>query len=615
MEQTPGFDASQILMLILDEADRLLDMGFKQQLDSIIEYLPPRQTLLFSATQTKSVKVNQIVSNIASYVIIVNHIEQDLARLSLRDPEYLAVHEKDKEVTPVQLVQNYIVCKLQDKLDILFSFIKSHLKSKIIVFFSTCSQVRFSFECFRSMQPGIPLTALHGKIKQERRTIIFMDFNKRKHACMLATDIAARGLDFPAVDWVVQIDAPEDSAMYIHRVGRTARYNADGQALLMLLPHEEEYNCDMLQKTGVPIKKLAVNPKHRVSVSAHAAALLVSQPETRALAKKAFLAYIRSLQLLPSNRELDIKSLDLNAFATSLGLAITPDLPMVIQGEQGREVNREKKNVNRSLDKLKKSIQEAKEAKRRAREEAKNKKEKLSTETNNKHGISQISNTEDAEDLFVVRTSGNTGNEPMEIETPMSAPNHAMTKRKQVKLKIRAEGELPKAMRQAGARKVVFDQFGNEIEPLKLKVVEDRVNNDESQLNTGSRVNIGKMTAHVEAIKQKLDKSRSEDAERDQQRVRDMHKSKRLRHKPEKIEMFGAQLDSHEEERMDDDEAGSQNESEHFSIDNEEEEFKNKVIEKRRQKKRRVSGSDNDINDSDIKLQEEIVLKLLNNLS
>lgn len=97
-------------------------MGFRDQLDSILEYLPTtRQTLLFSATQTKFVK--------------------DLARLSMKDPEYLAVHVKEEFSTPKQLIQNYTVCKLEDKLDVLFSFIKTHLHSKILVFFSTCSQV------------------------------------------------------------------------------------------------------------------------------------------------------------------------------------------------------------------------------------------------------------------------------------------------------------------------------------------------------------------------------------------------------------------------------------------------------------------------------------------
>lgn len=156
--------------------------------------------------------------------------------MSLNRPQYIAVHAEDDHVTPTQLVQHYIVCKLQDKLNTLFAFIKSHLHAKILVFVSTCSQVRYIYEVFRGMQPGIPLAALHSKVKQERRTIIYMDYTNRKSACLIATDIASRGLDFPNVDWVIQMDAPEDAAMYIHRVGRTARYKSSGRALMFLLP-------------------------------------------------------------------------------------------------------------------------------------------------------------------------------------------------------------------------------------------------------------------------------------------------------------------------------------------------------------------------------------------
>ncbi|RQM28571.1 hypothetical protein B5M09_011104 [Aphanomyces astaci] len=122
MEQTANFELSNLQVLILDEADRILDMGFSNQLTAIIGYLPSeRQTMLFSATQTKSIK--------------------DLARLSLNEPEYVAVHEKSTSATPSGLVQNYMVCDVGQKLDVLFSFIKSHLKQKTIVFVSTCRQV------------------------------------------------------------------------------------------------------------------------------------------------------------------------------------------------------------------------------------------------------------------------------------------------------------------------------------------------------------------------------------------------------------------------------------------------------------------------------------------
>lgn len=107
---------------MLDEADRILDVGFKKELNAIISQLPiKRQTFLFSATQTKSVK--------------------DLARLSLKDPEYISVHEESVTATPSRLQQTCMIVPLDQKLDMLWSFIKAHLNSKILVFLSTCKQV------------------------------------------------------------------------------------------------------------------------------------------------------------------------------------------------------------------------------------------------------------------------------------------------------------------------------------------------------------------------------------------------------------------------------------------------------------------------------------------
>ena len=109
-------------ILVLDEADRILDTGFKKDMNAIISQLPKkRQTLLFSATQTKSV--------------------QDLARLSLKDPEYLSVHEEATTATPKHLQQTATVVPLHLKLDFLWSFIKAHLNSRILVFLTSRKQV------------------------------------------------------------------------------------------------------------------------------------------------------------------------------------------------------------------------------------------------------------------------------------------------------------------------------------------------------------------------------------------------------------------------------------------------------------------------------------------
>lgn len=214
LEQSPGFDASGLLVLVLDEADRLLDMGFSEALNAILSYLPrspARQTLLFSATQTRSVR--------------------DLARLSLNAPEYVAVHDDAAAATPARLSQHYVVARAADKINracytcaltqcapplpshalthapscanphiisnitsspaVLWSFLRTHLTQKIIVFVSSCKEARFLFEAFRRLRPGLPLQVLHGKMKQQRRMLVYYDYVKKPAAALFATDIAA----------------------------------------------------------------------------------------------------------------------------------------------------------------------------------------------------------------------------------------------------------------------------------------------------------------------------------------------------------------------------------------------------------------------------------------
>lgn len=189
MDNNAHLSADNLKLLVLDEADRILDMGFQKELNSIVEHLPSeRQTLLFSATQTKSVK--------------------QLARLNLNDPVYISIDEESQTRTPDSLVQSYIVCELHEKLNILWSFLKSHLHYKIIVFFSTCKQTNFVYELFKQMKINSTFLALYGTLHQLRRMDVYDEFCRRKNAILFCTDIASRGLDFPDVNWVLQFDCP-----------------------------------------------------------------------------------------------------------------------------------------------------------------------------------------------------------------------------------------------------------------------------------------------------------------------------------------------------------------------------------------------------------------------
>lgn len=106
-----------------------------------------------------------------------------------------------------------------------------------MVFFSSCNSVKYHAELLNYID--IPVTDIHGKQKQQRRTTAYFDFCQAEKGILLCTDVAARGLDIPAVDWIIQYDPPDDPKEYIHRVGRTARgKSGKGRALLLLLPEE-----------------------------------------------------------------------------------------------------------------------------------------------------------------------------------------------------------------------------------------------------------------------------------------------------------------------------------------------------------------------------------------
>lgn len=303
-DETPNFQCNDLKILVLDEADRILDLGFANTMNGIIENLPEvRQTLLFSATQTKSLR--------------------DLARLSLNKPEYISVHENSKYSTPKKLVQSYVILELKDKINFLFSFIKNHLKSKCIVFVSSCKQVKFLYEVFRKVRPGIPLMALYGKQKQLKRVAIYNRFCGTKHALLFATDIAARGLDFPAVNWVIQFDCPESVDTYIHRAGRTARYEKGGQALLMLLS-SESLIVSKLEERKIPVHEIKPNPKKIRSIDGKLQAFCAQDQDIKHWAQRSIISYARSVYLQPDKSIFDVNQLKLDAFARSCGLLAPP---------------------------------------------------------------------------------------------------------------------------------------------------------------------------------------------------------------------------------------------------------------------------------------------------
>ncbi|EGV65406.1 ATP-dependent RNA helicase dbp4 [Yamadazyma tenuis] len=332
LNESVGMETSNLQVLVLDEADRCLDMGFKSQIDNIVGHLPKtRQTLLFSATTTDSVK--------------------DLARLSLTNPRRIGVSsDSDISATPDSLDQYYIKIPLEEKLDVLWSFIKSHLNSKILVFFSSSKQVQFTYETFRKLQPGISLLKLYGRHKQTARLETTTKFSQAQHACLFATDIVARGLDFPAIDWVVQIDCPEDAATYVHRVGRAARFGREGKSLLMLLPSEEEGFLKRLENMKIDIKMMNIKQKSKKTIRPQLQSLCFQDPTIKNLGQRAFISYYRSVYIQKDKDVFKVEELPTETYAASLGLPGAPKIKI-----KGGASSKEKKNESRKLQMLAKT--------------------------------------------------------------------------------------------------------------------------------------------------------------------------------------------------------------------------------------------------------------------
>lgn len=343
MDESATLQTNNLQMLVLDEADRILDMGFKKTIDAILGQLPAsRQTLLFSATQTKSVG--------------------DLARLSMVDPKYVNANlanggKGGEELSlPESLEQSYVVVPLNEKLGLLWSFIKAHLQSKILVFVSSSKQVHFIYEIFRKLQPGIPLMKLHGRQKQKARLETSVKFTQSKNCCLFATDVVARGLDFPAIDWVIQLDCPEDVSTYVHRVGRCARFGRAGKSMLMLMPSEEEGFSAQLSSKNVSVKKLNIKNSKKKNIQPQIQSLCFNSAELKYLGQKAFISYCKSVIIQKNKSVFKIDELPLDLFAASYGLPGMPKLKLPKKtaelDDEARLKLKEKKNENRKLKSL-----------------------------------------------------------------------------------------------------------------------------------------------------------------------------------------------------------------------------------------------------------------------
>ncbi|CDP03447.1 unnamed protein product [Coffea canephora] len=337
LQNTKDFTYRNLKFLIVDEADRILEANFEEEIRKIVNILPQehflvtgwlnlleikRQTALFSATQT--VKV------------------YDLARLSLQgNLIYIGVDDEQKKVTNDGLKQGYCVIPSEKRFTLLYSFLKRNSSKKVMVFFSSCDSVKFYSDLLKYI--GIDCHDIYGKKKQHKRNSTLDDFRKAEKGILLCTDVAERGLDIPAVDWIVQYDPPKEPKKYIHRVGRTARgEGAKGNALLVLIPEELQFLCQ-LKAAKVPLTEYEFDEKKLKNVQPHLEKLIANNYYLNKSAKDAYKSYIlachsHSMKDIFNVHRLNLQISDLGilaptyyfAVAASFGLSKIPNVNLKI---------------------------------------------------------------------------------------------------------------------------------------------------------------------------------------------------------------------------------------------------------------------------------------------
>ncbi|KAK6457407.1 ATP-dependent rRNA helicase RRP3 [Scheffersomyces xylosifermentans] len=217
LENTKGFNLKNLKFLVMDEADRLLDMEFGPVLDKIFKVIPSkRTTYLFSATMT-------------------NKIEK-LQRASLHNPVRVAVSTKYQ--TADNLMQSMMLVSDGYKNTYLIHLLNEFVGKSIIIFARTCAHTQRTSLLARIL--GFSAVPLHGQLTQAQRLGSLNKFKSGKANILIATDVAARGLDIPSVDVVINYDIPTDSKAYIHRVGRTARAGRSGKSISLVTQYDLE---------------------------------------------------------------------------------------------------------------------------------------------------------------------------------------------------------------------------------------------------------------------------------------------------------------------------------------------------------------------------------------
>ncbi len=287
LRNSQGFGLESLAALVLDEADRLLEMGFAEEVREIVRAAPPRrQTLLFSATMTEEVRA--------------------LAAVSLRSPVRLAADAA--AAAPGRLTQEVVrlrgAAAAQKEATLLALAARAlGAAGRTIVFFKTKARAHRARVLFGLL--GLPPAAeLHGDMTQAARLAALESFRRGDAAFLLATDVAARGLDILGVETVVNYDAPAALSSYLHRVGRTARAGARGRSVTFVEDCDRALLKEVVRRGGAELRARAVPPaavarwQRRLEGAAGAVARVAAEERAEGEARRAEMEAAKATNLL-----------------------------------------------------------------------------------------------------------------------------------------------------------------------------------------------------------------------------------------------------------------------------------------------------------------------------
>ena len=244
-------DLSDVKFFILDEADRMLEMGFVEDIMQIASYLSKeRQTLLFSATMPPKIK--------------------ELAKKILNNPAEVQL-SVSKPADKIR--QSAYICYERQKIPIILELFKEKTPEKVIIFSSSKQKVKDLYTAFA--HKGLKVGQMHSDLEQAERETVIRNFKNGHVNILIATDIVSRGIDIEDIELIINLDIPRDEEDYIHRIGRTARANNDGQAITFVSENEqskfrriEVFIEKDIEKMPVP-EHLGAAPEYKPSEHKH----------------------------------------------------------------------------------------------------------------------------------------------------------------------------------------------------------------------------------------------------------------------------------------------------------------------------------------------------------